>query len=168
MLYYTTADGHTWTNRTFAAGIVDSGDTPSALTYDEASGLFVLSVAINGGVSVRFCTSTDALTWTVASTLTTGPFFLSDYVSDLACVNGVIVGVTSGSSTVAPNNAAASRVIYSIDSATTWHWGPSALTGGTLATQRPRIHSGGAGLLIHNSAGVRLGLSANTSKQPIT
>lgn len=160
--YYTSTSGATWTSRTFPTSVVNTGDTPYALTYDDVLGQFVLVVLVNGGPPTvqRVAVSSDGVAWSVVKTFAgTGTSLTASYViSDISSIQGILVGVTTDNVTVAPASASGiTRVVYSADGGVTWGYGPTSLTGGTTATQRPRIRRGNGGLLIHNSVNVRLG-----------
>ncbi len=157
--YYTSTNGTTWTSQTFTSGIVNfTNKTPVGLTYNSALGLFVVAFSYTAGLS--FYTSPDGITWSATATLTGAAFGALGTSglapTDLASVNGLIVGIANDA-TVAPASANNARLIYSPDGSVTWYWGSGSLTGGTTATQRPRLHTSQSQLLALNSVGVRLG-----------
>lgn len=168
--YYTSANGTTWTTRTFDSSIVAGPDTPMTLTYNAALALFVLAVFVGtGGNPTRIATSQDGVTWTAIHTIGTSFTGPGLYLADLTSVNAILVGVTNDNATVAPQAAAGvSRVVYSPDGGNSWYFSPAVLGAGDSSVQRPRVHSSGASVLAFNAANTRLGNALGLNGSALT
>lgn len=156
--YWTSANGTSWTTRSFAAGIVNAGDKPVGMAWNATLGLFFLAVS-TVAATTRICSSPDGITWTVVKTFTnTGFGFSASYVmTDLNSINGLIVALTDdGLSLPTQSGTGVSRLVFSPDAGVNWYFAPMSMTGGASGTQRPRIHSNGEQLVAFNSVGVRV------------
>lgn len=149
--YYTSTNGTTWTSRTAP----DTGNL-AGIDWDATAGLWVASYRSGTSGDSKVYTSPDAVTWTLASTLT------SIYAADMACMFGtwfIPAYRTDGALGWGVQRTDSGKVAYSSDRGATWRVTSHTIapagtrSGGVVAA--PTITKGVDRLLVSNAGTIR-------------
>lgn len=156
--YMYTTDGSTFSVGTLPGAVQGASDLQAALAYGpgaSGTGMFMAAIQMNGG-GTRLAKSTDGLTWTVITSLTTQN--ITDLVAFGAAWVAVVDAEAGGGSTAA--------IIYSLDDGAHWQRG-TAMLGQNASTStagycRAKISASPMGLAIQNTNAVDLSFETGT------